>query len=755
MKLQVLFAMMLAGLALAASPAGAQAPAKAPAILHEATASQAAPEARNAAARAGMTVAELEAIQRKAANRAQGVLWPGESTTFRGATLTWKVAEADKTSSSPLGHLVFKGPGATLPPVSLGGGMVYQSTVNADETQSFIVYLDDTVFSFDIKSQIRNGNVSFPEGIKFQCYPQPASLATDASPFALSLYLSNSNPLRVGTLKISLSDRPVNYPDGTKHYQLRMQDADRGTSVAIPAETKSERQIGRYKVMVGTVYQNSMTVNLQLRAEADSRPQGADSYGNILLDDGEPIEKMLNRLAEEYKFSVEWVAFPAGHPESIDFAKKSTQSGRGSGRSWTAQGILKNTLEGFFSVNVPNESIHALALEWTDPAHLRVWARNYDKIVAQNEQEKKENEARAADLKMMKSLFSNSYTADTKVWELKKLSAVTAKALVEPELMAYFLIKMGTPNLPDQMRNFVHAEGKYYSILGVNICKTDQAAMLRKEMMPYLLDSSQDSVAADERTNALIMRIAPATKKVREIIDTMDNMMAAPKTAAAIEQYRIEVILLAGVKEEATAGDTAVFNPNSPVIHYEGKDYVFENSAYSAGGDLLYVTYGSKDANTTVPQSVQLPVGFKGKKKISVISVQPDFLIPNKITVQYKMEDKDVANLKPAKDYGISPEDLKVMGFETVRELGRGMVSLAGRKDDLGKATVTLSDSYRCQLEYQDLQKPYLILRGSLTGDKADKQLLSNTLFLEKDKPALLGLTNLKEALILLVKQTK
>ncbi len=107
------------------------------------------------------------------------------------------------------------------------------------------------------------------------------------------------------------------------------------------------------------------------------------------------------------------------------------------------------------------------------------------------------------------------------------------------------------------------------------------------------------------------------------------------------------------------------------------------------------------------------------------------------------------------KKYGIDSEDLEIFGFNAVAELGKGLVHLVAEKGALGQARVSLAQTYRCDLEFIDYRPPYLIVKGGLfqttSEDSANTPLLENTLFLEKDKPALLGLTNMNQALILVM----
>ena len=93
-----------------------------------------------------------------------------------------------------------------------------------------------------------------------------------------------------------------------------------------------------------------------------------------------------------------------------------------------------------------------------------------------------------------------------------------------------------------------------------------------------------------------------------------------------------------------------------------------------------------------------------------------------------------------------------MFGLDALTELGRAVVSLAAERGDAGSVKVALTDEYLCRITFQDVREPYLVVRGKLLDSEAAKNLLDNTLYLEKDKPTLLGLTNLREALILVVR---
>jgi acetyl/propionyl-CoA carboxylase alpha subunit len=109
--------------------------------------------------------------------------------------------------------------------------------------------------------------------------------------------------------------------------------------------------------------------------------------------------------------------------------------------------------------------------------------------------------------------------------------------------------------------------------------------------------------------------------------------------------------------------------------------------------------------------------------------------------------------------FGLSAEDLKLFNLTGVAELGSAVLTLAAQKGEEGRVAVSLAEGYRCELEFIALREPFLVARCRLFGKSEDpvgraeeKPLLENTLFLEKSKPTILGLTNLRQALILVVR---
>ena len=106
-----------------------------------------------------------------------------------------------------------------------------------------------------------------------------------------------------------------------------------------------------------------------------------------------------------------------------------------------------------------------------------------------------------------------------------------------------------------------------------------------------------------------------------------------------------------------------------------------------------------------------------------------------------------------AKQYGISAADLKLFGIASLVEVGKGVVSIV--LDDLdtqGSTFVTLTEDYGCHLVLLDERAPFVIAQCSLRGAKSGKTLLDNTLYLRPGESNVLGLTNMRQTLILVLR---
>ena len=99
-----------------------------------------------------------------------------------------------------------------------------------------------------------------------------------------------------------------------------------------------------------------------------------------------------------------------------------------------------------------------------------------------------------------------------------------------------------------------------------------------------------------------------------------------------------------------------------------------------------------------------------------------------------------------AERYGISKEDMELFDFDGVVVLGKTVVTLSKAEN----FNFSLGGDYECSLQVLEVRDPYVILKGQLYG-RRDTQLESR-FYLQKGKPSVVGVTNLNEAIILVLR---
>ena len=129
---------------------------------------------------------------------------------------------------------------------------------------------------------------------------------------------------------------------------------------------------------------------------------------------------------------------------------------------------------------------------------------------------------------------------------------------------------------------------------------------------------------------------------------------------------------------------------------------------------------------------------------------------PDKKSQKTELKPEDVIiegkQLTDPKTYGIDPKDMELFGLDSVLELSKANVNLIAERGEMGRLSVALSDSYSIKLDLLEFRDPIVIVKCMLFTKNSEKPLIENTLFLVPGKPSLLGVTNMKQALILLVK---
>jgi len=397
------------------------------------------------------------------------------------------------------------------------------------------------------------------------------------------------------------------------------------------------------------------------------------------------------------------------------------------------------------------EKGRGLGAEWKTPTHVQLWYREYDRYLA-DEKKKKEREE---ENKKVEEKFKKDYATENRAYYFKTITSKTAKELIDPELHTYFLARILHLRIP------YPGGGKYE----IRTSVTENHQVLAKSM---------EQSAADERTNALILKAIPKTHaKFEKILAKIDAVLEKTDKPEAAKPFLLSVTLLQGVSASKSITSSlrvgrelkfrdlrlrvARVNENNANDELDDSVEIVVNTS-TTSMDMTIEEFRSEfvdDYEISVPE---IRPSVKPEEALAVITIDYP---PSPGAVYYRPEatfiptpeklepQEDITDL--AKQFGLSKEDMEFLGVQGLEKVGQGIVHLLPERGEAGTAMVSLSANYSCTLEFQDVREPYLIVRGSLRSKYPDTTLLENTIYLESGKPTLLGITNLREALILLV----
>ncbi|HPA48040.1 MAG TPA: hypothetical protein PK395_19910 [bacterium] len=648
--------------------------------------------------------------------RAQGkdgedlwTLWPGESYTYEGIKVTWNI---DPNTTDPYlmaGTLTVQGASEMLRDIPLVTSEVANEPVAfenmAGKTKprprrdSFILYIDEVVFTagYDIGTQTEPERLKV-QSIGFFSKKQPANYPVTGAPFENQLlYVSCVSPIYLNPWKLSVSETPKQYPDGSEYYELIALNSVTKESFTLPLARDAIRKFGRFEITVAFFTPRTGTAQLKVNADEDYTIRGLDTYINgysTRPPESAPFGELLENLGQKYGFTVEWIPYP-GHPESIEYARNSRKCDLFELRP----GIIRELLINYYLLR------EHYILDCQDPKVLKIQAKDYDLVIAEQEKQAREEEKKrieeakeeerkrieqaeaeekkkaeetevAEEYKALRTRFETECALPTKAFRLSKLSAPSIKPMIESELHNYYIFPvriMG--NAADPGATLVE-KGKHYSVYSYP--KSSLTELYSSAFNQTHKGKKEENVIADEKSNTLIVTATKeALDKIEKIISDMENLIGESAKKGPADIYRVEMVLLQGLDGAASRIEAATATPTPAAAKIE-------------------------DASAMAR-------------------------------------------------YGISKEDLEIFGFTSVKEMGKAVVNLLGVPDETGKAEATLSDSFSCELEFRDFMEPYLVLTGKLK-DQEGKALLSNSVYLQTGKPSVLGLTNLHQAVILVLR---
>jgi len=756
---------------------------------------------RTATTRVQPTASPATPAPKKSTRSERLMLWPGESSTFEGVTVTWEVKEQDQATTGRVGSLRFKGPKTSLadiaPPIKRVANRPPRTELVGE--YPIMVYLDDVLFTI-------SGYVAGPAAaLQCEARQEPSQRTYDAAPRNVTFPISSVCPVSLNQWKLTFSSQPKKYPDGEEYFELAGADGQSGTPTIMPLARVASRRFGRFDVSVGQVCLPTRTALLSVSAQPDLTVRGADAYVASPGEELDPLNNETNaayfeRLGKKYGVEVKWAECPE-LPDGAALLKQAQEA-----PVQFSHNMTDGTLKEMFGETNKKVNVSDLAFKWSDATHLEV-SPNYEAKLAENKAEKERQ--------FQLDSFRREYMLVTKVYALRYAQATTVKNLVQPLLNTHYLIADYDARRPgDDARPWV---ARY---------RVDTSNPDRRNAFTTVLTTVAELSAVDERTNSLIVTATPAThKKITETLQQMDSeTRPRPGGRAATAPYRIEVFLLQGGKAGEKVEDVSramrlsfpvagmirdlpaptglKIKPSEMLARLDPTDQELrlrqtEIELMQAESELRVVSESSKRTAelvktglTSQDEALKAQVALttaQGKveaARLALVAARTQLdrcdlrapttgtvasvpvnlnerVEPGQVVLTLVPETKPGAkddraapayDPKMAAEFGISPDDLKVFGFDAVAQLGKGLVTLSPERGEMGRALVSLSEAYRCEVEFQDVRWPYVIVKGRLLGAQSDKPLMENALFLEKDKPSVVGLTNLRQALILVLR---
>lgn len=697
-------------------------------------------------------------------------LYPGDTVVHQGITVEWK--EDDSESSGTWGTLSFRGPTTTVDKLKPDSAGLY-------------LYLDE------VQLMIKYSGKTSPPRVDLSSSPAPSRHVIGGAPKRIdSLALSTFCPVHLNQWELRLSEEPVRLPDGSQLLEITAINRESGERVTLPGQKAATRQFDRYELIVNQVYEPTRTVLLILQANADPKIRGRLAHMQSgELRPGESCESFFTRLARDYEFRVEWVEDEL-NPEPLKQLRETrSRIGLRLAANQNVQEYLERVLahrcfdsdpglnmEMWSAPGVAGnyESISSLDLEWTDDTTLRIrprQSRQAEEELLRKAQERKQQAQCEQELQELEARFEAEYAPMTQVYPLQRMSAETAQTLIEAKLMAHYLARTSAPPRTLLGMNRLLSEaanaGRCYAIVSLrpNLYlawrTTDTGTTDRTSDMA--IRQTREASVADSRANAVIVTAIPRThREVAALLQQIEGALVTPVQADPPHRIRVQAILLRGEQPQKTdaPADTAgkyrivveekLTRPQADTLHHkllvEGYSSVLvmesANNPYSL--NTYSVVFEALFDETTANQlhKVLMESGFP-RAKVVRLSDQAIDPVPDPSD--------------PASRYGLKSEDLSILapGLQII-ETGRAVLDVLAEPGEAGRAMTTLGDAYQCELEFQQVRAPYIVLKGRLKenhlNQSLNRVLLENTVYLEPGKSSLLGVTNLNQALILLLR---
>lgn len=282
-----------------------------------------------------------------------------------------------------------------------------------------------------------------------------------------------------------------------------------------------------------------------------------------------------------------------------------------------------------------------------------------------------------------------------------------------------------------------------------------------------IVDNSHILIRASKEYTGKKIERPKLTKLVKENFPTFSKLYMLKNLSASIAQELIKAELkqfafLSNSSSVATS-DTLLYRENNYSVHALKADTPRDGNPVLVGEKLLVDPDGKSLVVTATKNTHEQIDKILADVESSSSSTVRDFTPPLKTRrlqlvllqggeagTSAPLTSSNYDPALPAK-YGMTPEDIKLMGFNGAVELGSSIINIVGSPDETGKATVTLGNHFPVEISYKDERSPYLILNARILNGKATEPLAENTVMVDNEKPTFLGVTNLSSALILVI----
>jgi hypothetical protein len=635
-------------------------------------------------------------------------LFVDKPVTYQGVVVTW--IEDGPTNTENAGAVVFQASGERFQ---------YQM----DWNHRLVFAISGTSFQIDPS---KSNETLFLRGWEVEDELDLQAVPTEK----FTAWISPSSPLRLNDLILELVGEEPGEP------KIRVKNRITGETEESPIVEHALVQFGRFRIQVYAYYENTLTAELGISAEVDEtvKGRGAAYARGDLREFGEMnLEGWMDRFSERYGFKVEYDI-----PEALEapFRKLNTNEieidrvfnhdrNRSllSGRSpYGTLGELTGLFENFYS---------DLKFTWEDKTHLTIGFADAEERIADMEREKKV----ADDIDRLRRVLQEDYELETKIYPLQEISSDAAVRFIEPELNTYQL-RVRDNSIVEIVENEERTgPGPITPIEGV-----------------------RELIVPDPVSNSIIVTAASGTHaKVGEILSAIEQLRNEDNQGQ-LTLYQVEIALLRGVEtgERIVDGTPEYMTGlNTPVESMQvGHQSVADLASLLSEYGQLNIQV-DPDLITKVSLNLQKPLTI-GEILHLLEEVYGIETYYGKKSVILRRARGDGNTGRDASSYGLTKEDLSPFGVNAVEEIGRGVVSLIPEEGDTGSASLLLGDRYQCEVAYQDTREPYLVVRGTVSeipqnAEGQEKDLMSNTLFLKPGEPSLLGVTNLREALMLVV----